>query len=80
MQRSQQHSSHMAPGDTDSLRTLSLDFLSLLGEGQVFSDVAFEVEGRHVYAHRCVLAARSPFFSDDFLERCADDEQHPTQA
>ncbi|XP_024376188.1 BTB/POZ domain and ankyrin repeat-containing protein COCH isoform X2 [Physcomitrium patens] len=51
MQRSQQHSSHMAPGDTDSLRTLSLDFLSLLGEGQVFSDVAFEVEGRHVYAH-----------------------------
>jgi regulatory protein NPR1 len=44
------------------LKSLSEDFLSLLVNGQAFSDVTFAVEGRHVYAHKCVLAARSPFF------------------
>jgi regulatory protein NPR1 len=44
------------------LKSLSQDFLSLLLNGQSFSDVSFAVEGRHVYAHKCVLAARSPFF------------------
>jgi hypothetical protein len=52
------------------LKSLSQDFLSLLLNGQSFSDVSFAVEGRHVYAHKCVLAARSPFFQDDLLWRC----------
>ncbi|KAJ8570404.1 hypothetical protein K7X08_037376 [Anisodus acutangulus] len=46
----------------DSLRTLSLDYLNLLINGQAFSDVTFSVEGRLVHAHRCILAARSLFF------------------
>lgn len=46
----------------EPLKSLSEDFLSLLLNGQAFSDVTFAVEGRHVYAHKCVLAARSPFF------------------
>ena len=61
MQGSQQQSS-MSSADDSSLKTLSSDFLGLLGEGRAFSDVTFEVEGRQVFAHRCVLAARSPFF------------------
>lgn len=44
------------------IKSLSSDFLGLLANGQAFSDVTFAIEGRHVYAHRCVLAARSPFF------------------
>jgi regulatory protein NPR1 len=44
------------------LKSLSQDFLNLFLNGQSFSDVSFAVEGRHVYAHKCVLAARSPFF------------------
>lgn len=63
MQGSQQHSSSMAAGDESStLKALSADFLDLLDKGQAFSDVTFNVEDRLVYAHRCVLAARSPFF------------------
>ncbi|PWZ40395.1 BTB/POZ domain and ankyrin repeat-containing protein NH5.2 [Zea mays] len=46
----------------DSVKSLSLDYLNLLINGQAFSDVAFSVEGRLVHAHRCVLAARSLFF------------------
>jgi regulatory protein NPR1 len=69
MQGSQQQSS-MSPGeDSAALKTLSSDFLGLLGEGRAFSDVTFEVEGRQVFAHRCVLAARSPFFRTIF---CGD--------
>ncbi|XP_059668350.1 BTB/POZ domain and ankyrin repeat-containing protein COCH [Cornus florida] len=50
----------------DSLRSLSLDYLNLLINGQAFSDVAFSVEGRLVHAHRCILAARSLFFRKFF--------------
>ncbi|KAK4346000.1 hypothetical protein RND71_036176 [Anisodus tanguticus] len=50
----------------DSLRTLSLDYLNLLINGQAFSDVTFSVEGRLVHAHRCILAARSLFFRKCF--------------
>ncbi|XWS57126.1 hypothetical protein CRYUN_Cryun09bG0145300 [Craigia yunnanensis] len=46
----------------ESLRSLSLDYLNLLINGQAFSDVTFSVEGRLVHAHRCILAARSLFF------------------
>lgn len=46
----------------DPLKSLSLDYLNLLINGQAFSDVTFTVEGRQVHAHRCILAARSPFF------------------
>ncbi|XP_076958446.1 BTB/POZ domain and ankyrin repeat-containing protein NBCL-like [Bidens hawaiensis] len=50
----------------DSLRSLSLDYLNLLINGQAFSDVTFSVEGRIVHAHRCILAARSLFFRKFF--------------
>ncbi|KAK6127237.1 hypothetical protein DH2020_039036 [Rehmannia glutinosa] len=51
----------------DSLRSLSLDYLNLLINGQAFSDVTFSVEGRLVHAHKCILAARSPFFRKFFF-------------
>ncbi|KAK1291917.1 Regulatory protein NPR5 [Acorus calamus] len=50
----------------DSFKTLSLDYLNLLINGQAFSDVTFSVEGRLVHAHRCILAARSLFFRKFF--------------
>ncbi|KAF8395646.1 hypothetical protein HHK36_019596 [Tetracentron sinense] len=46
----------------DSFKSLSLDYLNLLINGQAFSDVTFSVEGHLVHAHRCILAARSLFF------------------
>ncbi|XAR68445.1 hypothetical protein NMG60_11003557 [Bertholletia excelsa] len=55
----------------DSLRSLSLDYLNLLINGQAFSDVTFNVEGRLVHAHRCILAARSLFFRKFF---CGPDQ------
>ncbi|WZZ17767.1 hypothetical protein YC2023_110856 [Brassica napus] len=45
---------------------MSLDYLNLLINGQAFSDVTFNVEGRLVHAHRCILAARSLFFRKFF--------------
>ncbi|KAF5737654.1 Ankyrin repeat family protein / BTB/POZ domain-containing protein [Tripterygium wilfordii] len=50
----------------ESLKSLSLDYLNLLINGQAFSDVTFTVEGRLVHAHRCILAARSLFFRKFF--------------
>ncbi|KAK7267139.1 hypothetical protein RIF29_19803 [Crotalaria pallida] len=50
----------------ESLRSLSLDYLNLLINGQAFSDVTFQVEGRLLHAHRCILAARSLFFRKFF--------------
>lgn len=50
----------------ESVRSLSLDYLNLLINGQAFSDVTFQVEGRLVHAHRCILAARSLFFRKFF--------------
>ncbi|KAK1428881.1 hypothetical protein QVD17_17721 [Tagetes erecta] len=50
----------------DSLRSLSLDYVNLLINGQAFSDVTFSVEGKIVHAHRCILAARSLFFRKFF--------------
>ncbi|XVF07141.1 hypothetical protein REPUB_Repub06bG0113000 [Reevesia pubescens] len=50
----------------ECLRSLSLDYLNLLINGQAFSDVTFSVEGRLVHAHRCILAARSLFFRKFF--------------
>ncbi|PKI42039.1 hypothetical protein CRG98_037492 [Punica granatum] len=58
----------------DSLRSLSLDYLNLLINGQAFSDVTFSVEGRLVHAHRCILAARSLFFRKFF---CGPDPLSP---
>uniref|UniRef100_A0A0D9VA79 BTB domain-containing protein n=1 Tax=Leersia perrieri TaxID=77586 RepID=A0A0D9VA79_9ORYZ len=46
----------------ETLKSLSMDYLNLLINGQAFSDVTFSVEGRLVHAHRCILAARSLFF------------------
>ncbi|KAI3811741.1 hypothetical protein L1987_21470 [Smallanthus sonchifolius] len=59
----------------DSLRSLSLDYLNLLINGQAFSDVTFSVEGRIVHAHRCILAARSLFFRKFF---CSGGSESPT--
>ncbi|KAK4345981.1 hypothetical protein RND71_036157 [Anisodus tanguticus] len=50
----------------ESLKSLSLDYLNLLINGQAFSDVTFSVEGRLVHAHRCILAARSLVFRKFF--------------
>ncbi|KAJ4971496.1 hypothetical protein NE237_004595 [Protea cynaroides] len=50
----------------ESLKSLSLDYLNLLINGQAFSDVTFSVEGRLLHAHRCILAARSLFFRKFF--------------
>ena len=64
-----QHATSMPPADragAGPLKSLSSDLLELLESGQAFSDVTFSVEGRHVSAHRCVLAARSPFFRTIF--------------
>ncbi|XP_010516320.1 PREDICTED: regulatory protein NPR6-like [Camelina sativa] len=52
----------------ESLKSMSLDYLNLLINGQAFSDVTFSVEGRLVHAHRCILAARSLFFRKFFCE------------
>ncbi|XP_068659285.1 BTB/POZ domain and ankyrin repeat-containing protein NBCL-like [Aristolochia californica] len=56
----------------ESFKSLSLDYLNLLINGQAFSDVTFSVEGRLVHAHRCILAARSLFFRKFF---CGPDPQ-----
>ncbi|KAF6163974.1 hypothetical protein GIB67_011665 [Kingdonia uniflora] len=56
----------------DSFKSLSLDYLNLLINGQAFSDVTFSVEGRLVHAHRCILAARSLFFRKFF---CSSHDQ-----
>ncbi|PON67428.1 Potassium channel [Trema orientale] len=61
----------------DSLRSLSLDYLNLLINGQAFSDVTFSVEGRLVHAHRCILAARSLFFRKFF---CGPDPPSPSSS
>ncbi|KAF4391572.1 hypothetical protein G4B88_030723 [Cannabis sativa] len=58
----------------NSLRSLSLDYLNLLINGQAFSDVTFSVEGRLVHAHRCILATQSLFFRKFF---CGSDP-HPS--
>ncbi|XP_077218635.1 BTB/POZ domain and ankyrin repeat-containing protein NOOT2-like [Tasmannia lanceolata] len=55
----------------ESFKSLSLDYLNLLINGQAFSDVTFSVEGRLVHAHRCILAARSLFFRKFF---CGPDQ------
>uniref|UniRef100_M4DKA9 Uncharacterized protein n=1 Tax=Brassica campestris TaxID=3711 RepID=M4DKA9_BRACM len=65
----------------ESLRSMSLDFLNLLINGQAFSDVTFSVEGRLVHAHRCILAARSLFFRKFFCgtdqpQSCIDPTRH----
>ncbi|KAG2258217.1 hypothetical protein Bca52824_077511 [Brassica carinata] len=64
----------MSSNTEESLKSLSLDYLNLLINGQAFSDVTFNVEGRLVHAHRCILAARSLFFRKFF---CGSD---PSQA
>ncbi|KAK8925644.1 Regulatory protein NPR5 [Platanthera zijinensis] len=46
----------------ESLKSMSMDYLNLLINGQAFSDVTFSIDGRLVHAHRCILAARSLFF------------------
>ncbi|WVZ67433.1 hypothetical protein U9M48_016508 [Paspalum notatum var. saurae] len=62
----------------DTLKSLSMDYLNLLINGQAFSDVTFNVEGRLVHAHRCILAARSLFFRKFFCgAAAAPDQQQP---
>ncbi|WZZ82033.1 hypothetical protein YC2023_102605 [Brassica napus] len=56
----------MSSSIEESLKSMSLDYLNLLINGQAFSDVTFNVEGRLVHAHRCILAARSLFFRKFF--------------
>ncbi|CAD6228205.1 unnamed protein product [Miscanthus lutarioriparius] len=56
----------------DTLKSLSMDYLNLLINGQAFSDVTFNVEGRLVHAHRGILAARSLFFRKFFCGAAAD--------
>ncbi|KAJ8471989.1 hypothetical protein OPV22_026332 [Ensete ventricosum] len=58
----------------ETLKSLSMDYLNLLINGQAFSDVTFSVEGRLVHAHRCILAARSLFFRSFF---CGTDSPPP---
>ncbi|TKW18831.1 hypothetical protein SEVIR_5G457500v4 [Setaria viridis] len=58
----------------DTLKSLSMDYLNLLINGQAFSDVTFNVEGRLVHAHRCILAARSLFFRKFFCGGAAADQ------
>ncbi|KAH9313413.1 hypothetical protein KI387_044047 [Taxus chinensis] len=62
----------------DPLRSLSLDYLNLLINGQAFSDVTFTVEGRQVHAHKCILAARSPFFRMIFCNNDPTNERSDT--
>ncbi|KAK8667692.1 hypothetical protein V6N13_007840 [Hibiscus sabdariffa] len=50
----------------ESLRSMSLDYINLLINGQAFPDVTFSVEGCLVHGHRCILAARSIFFRKFF--------------
>jgi regulatory protein NPR1 len=59
----------------DTLKSLSMDYLNLLINGQAFSDVTFNVEGRLVHAHRCILAARSLFFRKFFCGGAAAVDQ-----
>ncbi|GJM91902.1 hypothetical protein PR202_ga08322 [Eleusine coracana subsp. coracana] len=61
----------------DTLKSLSMDYLNLLINGQAFSDVTFNVEGRLVHAHRCILAARSLFFRKFFCGAASADQQAP---
>ncbi|KAG9443643.1 hypothetical protein H6P81_014983 [Aristolochia fimbriata] len=56
----------------EAFKSLSLDYLNLLINGQAFSDVTFSVEGRLVHAHRCILAARSLFFRKFFCGPAAE--------
>ena len=37
-----------------------------------FSDVKFEIDGRKLYAHKAILAARSKYFSDMFRGKNQD--------
>ncbi|KAG8053954.1 hypothetical protein GUJ93_ZPchr0001g32412 [Zizania palustris] len=61
----------------ETLKSLSMDYLNLLINGQAFSDVTFNVEGRLVHAHRCILAARSLFFRKFFCGAAADQSAAP---
>ncbi|KAI6679659.1 hypothetical protein NL676_033540 [Syzygium grande] len=65
-------SSHATPPETEALRRLSDSLESIFerprpGAGSSFSDAAIVAgDGREVPVHRCVLAARSPFFGAAF--------------
>ncbi|KAJ3676230.1 hypothetical protein LUZ60_003642 [Juncus effusus] len=61
----------------ESLKTLSLEYLNLLINGQAFSDVTFSLEGRLVHAHRCILAARSLFFRKFFCSSDSTSQGNP---
>ncbi|KAF8036217.1 hypothetical protein BT93_C2046 [Corymbia citriodora subsp. variegata] len=67
-------SSYAAPPETQALRKLSESLESIFelprsgaGSGSTFSDATIvAADGREVPVHRCVLAARSPFFGAAF--------------
>lgn len=70
----------MEEEEETALKSLSMDYLNLLINGQAFSDVSFGVEGRVVHAHRCILAARSLFFRRFFCDGAASRSATTTTA
>ena len=53
--------------DTDFIAGLQ----SLINNKE-FSDVKFEIDGKNLYAHKAILAARSKYFSDMFRGKNQD--------
>lgn len=45
--------------------TLAVDIGGALGESE-YADIKFVANGKPIYAHRCILAARSAYFSSMF--------------
>jgi hypothetical protein len=45
--------------------TLAVDIGGALGESE-YADIKFVANGKPIYAHRCILAARSSYFSSMF--------------
>jgi speckle-type POZ protein len=52
------------------------DDLSILFESQKFSDVLLVVNGREYYAHKAILAARSPVFAAMFEHEMEEKKQN----
>ncbi|XP_053992752.1 rab9 effector protein with kelch motifs-like [Hylaeus volcanicus] len=57
---------HKAYQATSSVSLMSHHIRKLLGTS-VFSDVSLEVKGKCIPAHKCILAARCPYFKNHFM-------------
>jgi speckle-type POZ protein len=55
------------------------DDLSILFESQKFSDVLLVVNGREYYAHKAILAARSPVFAAMFEHEMEEKKQNKVE-